>query len=71
VEDEDDDSGDEEGVNKCSLVWEGTVVKRAFDGFEAKVCRTETFAREIFDGSGVAHYWDLALTNQVNEGIIE
>ena len=68
VEDEDDDD-DEKPENKCVLVWEGTVVKRAFTEFEMKLVRTEAFARDIFQKSGVPHYWDLALTNKVSDDV--
>lgn len=65
--DDEDDEDDEKPENKCVLVWEGTVVKRAFDEFEMKLVRSESFAREYFQRFGVPHYWDLALTNKVTE----
>lgn len=46
--------------NKCFLVWEGMVKKRAFGEVKFKISPNESFAREIFKNHGVEHYWDLA-----------
>ncbi|KAM9293834.1 U4/U6 small nuclear ribonucleoprotein Prp3 [Gastrophryne carolinensis] len=66
----DDDESDEEmvkKVNKCSLVWEGTVKDRSFGEIKFKQCPTENMAREHFKKHGVEHYWDLALSQSVLE----
>jgi U4/U6 small nuclear ribonucleoprotein PRP3 len=67
VMDDEDDSDDEKPDNACVLVWEGTVLKRSFPEFEMKLVRSEKFARDYMDRFGVPHYWDMALTNKVNE----
>ncbi|KAL3523748.1 hypothetical protein ACH5RR_016582 [Cinchona calisaya] len=59
-EDEEEDSGDAP-VNKCLLVWQGTIAKPNFKRFSIHECRTEAAARKIFSDAGVSHYWDLAI----------
>ncbi|KAJ7527443.1 hypothetical protein O6H91_16G054600 [Diphasiastrum complanatum] len=48
-------------INKCSLVWQGSVAKTAFNKFLIQQCRTEVAARKFLADAGVAHYWDLAV----------
>ncbi|CAI9091521.1 OLC1v1026577C1 [Oldenlandia corymbosa var. corymbosa] len=60
-EDEDEDMDDDAPVNKCMLVWQGSVAKSSFHKFSIHECRTEAAARKIFSDAGVGHYWDLAL----------
>ncbi|KAF7132572.1 hypothetical protein RHSIM_Rhsim09G0156000 [Rhododendron simsii] len=58
-------NGDEdEGktVNKCALVWEGSVAKPSFDKFCIHKCRNKAAARKVFSDAGVPHYWDLAFS---------
>lgn len=58
-------NGDEDGgktVDKCVLVWEGSVAKPSFDKFCIHKCRTEAAARKVFSDAGVPHYWDLAFS---------
>ncbi|KAJ7569353.1 hypothetical protein O6H91_01G074600 [Diphasiastrum complanatum] len=58
-----EDQGEEDKphrVNKCSLVWQGSVAKPAFGKFLIQQCRTEVAARKFLADAGVAHYWDLA-----------
>ncbi|CAA0809444.1 Pre-mRNA-splicing factor 3 [Striga hermonthica] len=58
--DDDDDDDDEKPLNKCVLVWQGSVAKRNFNRFFVQECRTEAAARKYFSDHGVGHYWDLA-----------
>ena len=58
----DDDDVDEELArdNKCVLVWQGSVLKPAFERFMVHKTRTEAAARKFLEDAGVGHYWDLA-----------
>uniref|UniRef100_A0A1D1YS83 U4/U6 small nuclear ribonucleoprotein Prp3 n=1 Tax=Anthurium amnicola TaxID=1678845 RepID=A0A1D1YS83_9ARAE len=47
-------------VNRCLLVWEGSVSKPNFNRFLIHQCRTEAAARKVFADAGVEHYWNLA-----------
>ncbi|XP_077241558.1 protein RDM16-like isoform X2 [Tasmannia lanceolata] len=47
-------------INKCVLVWQGSVAKPSFNRFLVHQCRTETASRKVFSDAGVGHYWDLA-----------
>lgn len=60
-EDEDENDDEEKPVNKCVLVWQGSVAKPSFSRFIVQECRTEAAARKFFSDHGVAHYWDLAV----------
>ncbi|GKV28544.1 hypothetical protein SLEP1_g37581 [Rubroshorea leprosula] len=61
-EEEDDEVEDQDKpVNKCMLVWQGSVAKPSFHKFSVHECMTEAAARKIFSDAGVAHYWDLAV----------
>ncbi|KAI4351166.1 hypothetical protein L6164_005546 [Bauhinia variegata] len=60
-EEEEGDSDDDKPVNKCSLVWQGSVAKPSFSRFSVHECMTESAARKIFADAGVGHYWDLAV----------
>ncbi|CAI9088930.1 OLC1v1023390C1 [Oldenlandia corymbosa var. corymbosa] len=62
-EDEDDDINDGAFVNKCMLLWQGSVAKSSFHRFSIQECLTEAAARKIFSDAGVGHYWDLALAS--------
>ena len=53
--------------NSCSLVWEGTVLKRNFGEMKFKICPTESFAREHLRQRNVEHYWDIAHADTVIE----
>lgn len=59
---DDDDDADEELArdNKCVLVWQGSVLKPAFERFMVHKTRTEAAARKFLEDAGVGHYWDLA-----------
>ncbi|KAL0299168.1 UNVERIFIED_CONTAM: protein RDM16 [Sesamum radiatum] len=59
-EDEEDDDEDKP-LNKCVLVWQGSVAKPSFTRFSVQECRTETAARKFFSDHGVGHYWNLAV----------
>ncbi|XP_057840106.2 protein RDM16 [Cryptomeria japonica] len=61
VKEEDEDEDDGRPVNKCQLVWQGSVAKQSFNRFVIQQCRTEAAARKFFADSGVVHYWDLAV----------
>lgn len=60
-EDEDEDESDDKPVNKCVLVWQGSVAKPAFNRFLIHDCMTEAAARKILADAGVLHYWDIAV----------
>ncbi|XP_077226506.1 protein RDM16-like isoform X2 [Tasmannia lanceolata] len=47
-------------INKCVLVWQGSIAKPSFNRFLVHQCRTESAARKVFSDAGVGHYWDLA-----------
>ncbi|XP_011623805.1 protein RDM16 isoform X1 [Amborella trichopoda] len=57
---EEGDDKEDAPVNKCLLVWQGSVAKPSFNRFFFHECRTEAAARKVFADAGVAHYWDLA-----------
>lgn len=59
-EDEEADNGDAPRVNRCVLVWQGSVAKPSYERFLIQQCRTEAAARKYLADSGVGHYWDLA-----------
>lgn len=61
VKEEDEEEDDERPINKCQLVWQGSVAKSCFNKFMIQQCRTEAAARKFFADAGVAHYWDLAV----------
>ncbi|OAY38728.1 hypothetical protein MANES_10G038800v8 [Manihot esculenta] len=60
-EEEDGDDSDDKPVNKCVLVWQGSVAKPSFNRFSVHECVTEAAARKVFADAGVGHYWDLAV----------
>lgn len=68
-----DDEGEGEGedeekpLNKCVLVWQGSVAKSSFNRFFVYDCRTEAAARKVFADAGVSHYWDLAVNFKDDE----
>ncbi|KAI3982402.1 hypothetical protein MKX01_041240 [Papaver californicum] len=64
VRNEEEDNMDEDNdkpVNKCVLVWQGSVAKSSFNRFAVHECRTEAAARKYFADAGVGHYWDLSV----------
>ncbi|KAK6933268.1 Pre-mRNA-splicing factor 3 [Dillenia turbinata] len=60
-EDEEGDEKEDKPMNKCSLVWQGSVAKPSFNRFSVHQCRTEAAARKVFADAGVVHYWDLSV----------
>ncbi|KDP46093.1 hypothetical protein JCGZ_06604 [Jatropha curcas] len=60
-EEKEEDDNKEKPVNKCVLVWQGSVAKSSFNRFSVHECVTEAAARKVFADAGVAHYWDLAV----------
>lgn len=60
-EDEEEDDSEDKPVNKCVLVWQGSVSKASFNRFTVHECITEAAARKVFSDAGVGHYWDLAV----------
>lgn len=66
-EDEDDDDDAEKPINKCVLVWQGSVAKPSFHRFSVHECMTEAAAKKVFADAGVAHYWDLAVNFKDDE----
>ncbi|KAG9453811.1 hypothetical protein H6P81_006715 [Aristolochia fimbriata] len=62
VPSEDGEEKDEDApLNKCVLVWQGSVAKPSFNRFLVHQCRTEAAARKVFSDAGVGHYWDLSV----------
>ncbi|KAI3966030.1 hypothetical protein MKX01_010987 [Papaver californicum] len=64
VRNEEEDNMDEDNdkpMNKCVLVWQGSVAKSSFNRFAVHECRTEAAARKYFADAGVGHYWDLSV----------
>ncbi|KAL0539283.1 hypothetical protein IC582_023479 [Cucumis melo] len=61
VKEEEEEETDDKPVNKCSLVWQGSVAKSSFNRFSIQECMTEAAARKIFADAGVGHYWDFAV----------
>ncbi|GIL51848.1 hypothetical protein Vafri_7756 [Volvox africanus] len=55
-----DEEEDRPPPNICTLVWQGTVLRRAFNGFSSETVRSAAAARQLFEDAGVAHYWDAA-----------
>eukprot|EP00250_Pteridium_aquilinum_P033843 c6464_g1_i1 orf=165-2756(-) len=55
----DNDKGPQQ-VNRCVLVWQGSVAKANFEKFTVQQFRTEAAARKYLVDSKVGHYWDLA-----------
>ncbi|KAF3433804.1 hypothetical protein FNV43_RR24907 [Rhamnella rubrinervis] len=60
-DEEDEDGSEDKPVNKCVLVWQGSVAKPAFNRFLIHDCMTEAAARKILSDAGVVHYWDIAV----------
>ncbi|KAK6929274.1 Pre-mRNA-splicing factor 3 [Dillenia turbinata] len=60
-EDEEGEENEDKPMNKCSLVWQGSVAKASFNRFSVHQCRTEAAARKVFADAGVVHYWDLSV----------
>ncbi|CAN4101394.1 unnamed protein product [Withania somnifera] len=58
---------EEKPLNKCVLVWQGSVAKSSFNRFFVYDCRTEAAARKVFGDAGVPHYWDLAVNFKDDE----
>ncbi|KAL1218714.1 Protein RDM16 [Cardamine amara subsp. amara] len=58
---EEDGEEEENGGNKCWLVWQGSVGKPSFHRFHVQECLTDSAAKKVFSDAGVAHYWDLAV----------
>eukprot|EP00198_Chlamydomonas_reinhardtii_P007411 XP_001696748.1 predicted protein [Chlamydomonas reinhardtii] len=56
MEDEDEDAP----PNVCTLVWQGTVLRRAFVGFRTETVRSAAAGRQLLEELGVGHYWDAA-----------
>ncbi|KGN50493.1 protein RDM16 isoform X1 [Cucumis sativus] len=61
VKEEEEEENDDKPLNKCSLVWQGSVAKSSFNRFSIQECMTEAAARKIFADAGVGHYWDFAI----------
>ncbi|KAK4353678.1 hypothetical protein RND71_025872 [Anisodus tanguticus] len=61
TKEDDEDEDEDKPLNKCVLVWQGTVAKSSFHRFFVHECRTEAAACKVFVDAGVPHYWDLAV----------
>jgi U4/U6 small nuclear ribonucleoprotein PRP3 len=57
---EDADAGMFSEVNRCHLVWQGTVTKSAFEQFKKHKVGSAVEGRAILAAQGVAQYWDSA-----------
>uniref|UniRef100_A0A7N0UES0 Uncharacterized protein n=1 Tax=Kalanchoe fedtschenkoi TaxID=63787 RepID=A0A7N0UES0_KALFE len=57
----DEEENEEKPVNKCVLVWQGSVAKPNFTKFSMHNCLTEAAAKKVFSDSGVVHYWEMAV----------
>ncbi|KAG2437008.1 hypothetical protein HYH02_011440 [Chlamydomonas schloesseri] len=55
-----EDEDEEAPPNVCTLVWQGTVLRRAFTGFRAETVRSAAAGRQLLEELGVGHYWDAA-----------
>ncbi|KAK7357992.1 hypothetical protein VNO80_17290 [Phaseolus coccineus] len=66
---ENEDSDDDKTVNKCVLVWQGSVAKPSFNRFSVHDCITEAAGRKVFVDAGVPHYWDLAVNYVEDEAV--
>ncbi|XP_027367925.1 protein RDM16 isoform X2 [Abrus precatorius] len=66
---ENEDSDDDKPVNKCVLVWQGSVAKPTFNRFSVHDCITEAAARKVFADAGVPHYWDQAVNYVEDEAV--
>ncbi|QCE05739.1 U4/U6 small nuclear ribonucleoprotein PRP3 [Vigna unguiculata] len=66
---EDEESDDDKTVNKCVLVWQGSVAKPSFNKFSVHDCITEAAGRKVFVDAGVPHYWDLAVNYVEDEAV--
>ncbi|TKY50617.1 U4/U6 small nuclear ribonucleoprotein Prp3 [Spatholobus suberectus] len=64
-----EDSDDDKPVNKCVLVWQGSVAKPSFNRFNVHDCITEAAGRKVFVDAGVPHYWDLAVNYVEDEAV--
>uniref|UniRef100_A0A7N0V5Q8 Uncharacterized protein n=1 Tax=Kalanchoe fedtschenkoi TaxID=63787 RepID=A0A7N0V5Q8_KALFE len=60
-EDDDEEEIEDKPVNKCVLVWQGSVAKPSFTKFSMHNCMTEAAAKKVFSDAGVAHYWEMAV----------
>ncbi|CAD7940395.1 unnamed protein product [Amoebophrya sp. A120] len=65
-EDEDDDDEDSDGGggpakkdDPATLMWQGTIQKRLFDGFKAHTIKTEAEGRQILASRGCESYWTM------------
>eukprot|EP00795_Rhopilema_esculentum_P001695 gene1695-16172_t len=56
-----------ERMNKCSLVWEGINQDRNFKEWVMKPFPAEIQAREFLKKHNVEHYWDIALSQSLQE----
>mmetsp|Transcript_5442 Transcript_5442/g.13708 ORF Transcript_5442/g.13708 Transcript_5442/m.13708 type:complete len:546 (+) Transcript_5442:68-1705(+) len=67
----DPDTGDapDRSQNRCDLVWEGTVLKRAFKEFRGFRCPSDAVAKTRLSQQGVVHYWTAARTFKPSEAI--
>ncbi|RDX89812.1 Protein RDM16, partial [Mucuna pruriens] len=66
---ENEDSDDDKPVNKCVLVWQGSVAKPSFNRFSVHDCITEAAGRKVFVDAGVPHYWDLGVNYVDDEAV--
>lgn len=59
VDEADEEMFDQE-VNKCHLVWQGTVAQSTFEDFKKHKVGSGVEGRAVLAAQGVAQYWDSA-----------
>ncbi|KAI8621353.1 pre-mRNA processing factor 3-domain-containing protein [Chytriomyces sp. MP71] len=57
-ENKDKDDDDDDTPNECTLIWEGKIKKRLFNGFTVQDCRVERDIKDFLEKAGATHYWD-------------
>ncbi|KAM7522892.1 hypothetical protein LguiA_012794 [Lonicera macranthoides] len=62
----DEESKKKNEVNKCVLLWEGSVAKASFKWFNEYKCKTEAEAHQVFMDAGIADYWELAVNHSAD-----
>ncbi|GFR42882.1 hypothetical protein Agub_g3874 [Astrephomene gubernaculifera] len=71
-DDEDAEEEEEEErppPNICTLVWQGTVLRRAFPNFRCETVRSTAAGRQLLEDAGVGHYWDAAAAATEGESV--
>jgi U4/U6 small nuclear ribonucleoprotein PRP3 len=69
---EDAEVDDDAPINKCVMVWEGVIARPNFSRFTVEEITDNDVARarQVFETAKVSHYWDLARSVSVDEGMM-